>query len=541
MDQHKRAILLGGAKLTSSLAPHHLSPLSTLVVVATTALRQQRYPQAEEALRAALAQAPDQPEVLRLLAIVLRMQSRNAEALEFSRRAAALRPDDPLIQNGLGTALDACGEGDAAIAAFRRACELAPRVAELWVNLGKTLDDRGYFADAVPVLGHALALSDHRTTRLRLAYALRVLGRTDAAAGEYRKLVERNNADGAAWLGLASLKTRAFALTDIDAMRGVLAAAELNDDDRISIAFALAKAEEDHAHYAAAFATLTRANELTRRIRPWDAREFSAHVDAVLAAFAQAPAGAPVMQGDEVIFMVSIPRAGSSLTEQILASHPRIEGAGELDDLTVVIATESQRRGMPFPQWVAASTPQDWQRLGAEYLQRSARWRKPGMRFTDKLPGNWLRVGAALAMLPGARVIDCRRDALESCFSCYRQLFLEGAQAFSYDLGDIAAYWRDYDRSCRHWQTLYPRRIRVQSYEALLAAPEPQTAELLEFCGMPFDEACLRYTETPRSVRTASASQVREPLMRDTARAANYGVLLDPLRAALGMPELSTQ
>ena len=513
---------------------HGLAPaVLQQVGAAMQALQRQRGAEAEAALRGALAQAPDHPEALRLLAIALRLQGRNAEALQSAQRAAAQRPQDALVQNGLGTALDACGEGEAAIAAFRRACELAPHASELWANLGKTLGDRGQFEQALPVLERALALGEHRTTRLRLAYALRVLGRTDDAQLQYRRLLARDAADGAAWLGLASLKTRAFDAADVAAMRAALAGARLGDDDRISTSFALAKAEEDLDDYAAAFATLRTANALTRRVRPWNAREFSAHVDAVLAAFAQPLAGAPNGQGDEVIFIVSMPRAGSSLTEQILASHPRIEGAGELDDLTAVITAESARRGAPFPHWVADTDAAGWQRLGAEYLERTARWRRAGMRFTDKLPGNWSRAGAAFAMLPGARVIDCRRDALESCLSCFRQLFSEGAQPFSYDLDDIAAYWRDYDRTCRHWQALYPQRLRVQSYEALLADPRAQIEQLLAFCGVLFDAACLRHTETQRSVRTASASQVREPLMRDTARAAKYGALLDPLRAAL--------
>lgn len=520
-----------------SATPERLGGLAPaalqLVGLAMQALQQQRSADAEAALRAVLAQVPEHPEALRLLAIALRMQGRNAEALDSARRAATQRPQDALIQNGLATSLDACGDGEAAIAAFRRACELAPQAPELWANLGKTLGDRGHFEAALPVLERSLTLTEHRTTRLRLAYALRVLGRTDEAQRQYRQLLARDAADGAAWLGLASLKTRAFDADDVQAMRAALAQARLGDDDRISTSFALAKAEEDLDDYPTAFATLRAANALTRRIRAWNAGEFSAHVDAVLAAFAQPIDGAPNGQGEEVIFIISMPRAGSSLTEQILASHPLIEGAGELDDLTAVITAESQRRGVPFPHWVESTSALDWQRLGAEYLERTARWRRPGMRFTDKLPGNWSRAGAAFAMLPGARVIDCRRDAVESCLSCFRQLFSEGAQPFSYDLDDIAAYWRDYDRTCRHWQALYPQRLRVQSYEALLAAPQEQIAGLLAFCGVPFDAACLRHTETQRSVRTASASQVREPLMRDTARAAKYGALLDPLRAAL--------
>jgi len=510
------------------------APARALTQRAMQALQQRDGAGAERALRGALSAHADHPELLRLLAVALRLQEKNADALAALEAAARRRPQDALIQNGLGTALEALGRRDDAIAAFRRACELAPNAGELWANLGKSLSDHGDFDAALPVLERALGLIDHRTSRLRLAYALRVLGRTDEAAARYRDMVARDPTDGAAWLGLASLKTRPFASADVDAMRAALAR-NVNVDDRISLGFALAKAEEDRGDYAQAFAALETANALTRRMRPWDRVQFSAHVDAVLAAFAQPLDGAPNGQGDEVVFMVSMPRAGSSLTEQILASHPQIEGAGELDDLTAVILAESARREQVFPAWVGAATSADWLRLGQEYLARTARWRRLGMRFTDKLPGNWLRLGAAFAMLPGARAIDCRRDPLESCLSCFRQLFIEGAQAFSYDLADIAAYWRDYDRSMAHWQRLFPARLRVQHYEDLQREPEAQVRELLAFCDLPFDAACLDYTATARSVRTASASQVREPLMRDTARAHKFGALLDGLRADLGL------
>jgi Tfp pilus assembly protein PilF len=504
-----------------------------LIAAAAAALQNQQASAAEQNLRMALAAAPGSSEVLRLLGIALRLQNRNAEALEMLRQAAALTPDDALIQNGLGTALDTDGDRDGAIAAFQRACELAPQSSQLWANLGKSLSHDGRFAEAVPALERALALADHSATRLRLAYALRVLGDIDGAAQRYRELIARNPADGTAWLGLAGLKTRPFAQADIEAMENVLRNAALSADERISLGFALAKAFDDHERYPQAFAMLEQANGQTRQIRPWGAAQFSLLTDAVLAAFAQKPAGAPNGQGEEVIFIVSLPRAGSTLTEQILASHSQVEGAGELDDMTAVIVAESNRRRQAFPFWVSATTPQDWQRLGADYLARTARWRRERPRFTDKLPGNWLRVGAALAMLPGARVIDCRRDPLESCFSAYRTLFSAGTQPFSYDLDDLAAYWHDYDRTCRHWQAMYSTSFRAQSYEALVAEPEAQIRELLEFCGLPYESACARFHETRRNVRTASASQVREPMMRDTARAAKYGALLDGLRAAL--------
>jgi hypothetical protein len=224
------------------------------------------------------------------------------------------------------------------------------------------------------------------------------------------------------------------------------------------------------------------------------------------------------------------------LTEQILAAHHQVDAGDERTDLLETISVENRRRGCSLAAWAGAATAEDWRRLGEDYLARTARWRSGRASATDKLPSNWLWLGALFRMLPGARVVDSRRDLLETAWSCYCHLFRIGTQDFSFDFDSIAAYARDYERAMAQWHVQYPQRIRAQSYEALLADPETQTRELLAFCDLDFDPACLRPHEAQRSVRTASASQVREPLRRDTARAARYGALLDPLRAALGLP-----
>ncbi|MEO8802751.1 MAG: sulfotransferase [Rudaea sp.] len=528
------------AKLAKTQALDRFAGLSpaaiSLVNGAAVALQRHQALPAEQGLLAALAQTPDHAEILRLLAIALRLQNRNDEALALVQRAAKQRPDDALIQNGLGSALDACGDGEGAIVAFRRASELAPQAAQIWSNLGKSLGDHGYFEEALTALQRAASISDHPATQLRLAYALRIRGHIDEAAKYFRAMIARNPSDGTAWLGLSGLKSLRFSEDDIVVMQRALLDAKLKPGERISLGFSLAKAYDDHARYADAFAAYRDANTQTRQMHPWDSARFGKLIDDVLQVFAEPATVNAGKQGEQVIFVVSLPRSGSSLTEQILASHPEIEGAGELDDITAVMVAESKRRQLPYPQWVASTTAADWLRLGQNYLARTARWQKPGMRFTDKLPDNWIRVGTILAMLPGARIIDCRRDPVESCFSCFRTLFSEGNQPFSYDIADIAGYWRNYDRASNHWRVLYPERYRVQSYEALVANPEIQTRQLLAFCGVDFDPACLNFHETQRNVRTASASQVREPIRRDTARAEKYGVLLNPLRVALGLP-----
>jgi hypothetical protein len=229
-----------------------------------------------------------------------------------------------------------------------------------------------------------------------------------------------------------------------------------------------------------------------------------------------------------------MPRSGSTLIEQVLASHSQVDGAGELADLPIVLTEEAQRRRKPFPDFVRELDAADWQRLGQRYLERTARWREHRPRFTDKLPGNWPYVGAIRAMLPRARIVIGRRDPVETCFSCYRQRLVNNE--YTRTFADLAATWRDFDRAATRWHALYPDYVYENIYEDLVADPETKIRELLAFCQLPFEETCLRFYENRRGVHTPSAAQVRQPLRRDTARANDYGALLDPLRSALSLP-----
>jgi hypothetical protein len=237
----------------------------------------------------------------------------------------------------------------------------------------------------------------------------------------------------------------------------------------------------------------------------------------------------------EAIFIVGMPRSGSTLFEQILAAHPGVEGASELPDLGDVVQAESKRRGKPFPQWIADATAGDWDRLGRDYLQRTARWRSSRPRFTDKMPENWKLAGVLRAMLPGATVVETRRDPLETAWSCYRQPFYQ-LPHFSCDFADIAACLRGSERAMDTIRSRDPQRVRLFRYEDLVADPEARVRDLLDACGLAFEPACIEFHRAARSVRTASAAQVRQPLRGDTARAGRYGRLLDPLRTALGLP-----
>jgi len=475
---------------------------------------------------------------LRLQAGIQGMRGHHREAIAVMRQALSQRPQDMLYHNTLGTLLGAAGDYDAAVATLRRACELQPGMAIAWYNLGVMLTRCVRNDEATDALQHAVALQpDHVDARALLADLLRTGGHTEQAADAYRGLLAEQPWAGMAWWGLADLKSIRFTDDDIERMQAALRHPRATEDDLIATGFAFAKALDDQGRFAESLAALAQANAIARRRQRWNAAAFSSGITAVNAAFTPAPEAAPETLGREAIFIVGLPRSGSTLVEQILASHPSVAGAGELADVPQVLAEESRRRGRPFPQWVAAMQPADWERLGRRYLERTAHWRQQRPIFTDKLPNNWIYIGAIRAMLPGAHIVCCRRDPLETCFSCYRQRLANNEYTRSFD--DLASFWHDFDRSVRHWSGLHASRVYEHRYEALLADAEQQIRRLLGFCDLPFDPACLRFHETRREIRSPSATQVRQPLRQDTARTAHYGALLNPLRVALGMPPVT--
>jgi len=505
-----------------------------LLQQAAESIRQRKPDAAEAQLASVSALAPAHPEVLRLRALVAQIRGRHDEAASLLRRVVEARPYDALPWNNLGTSLAEGGDMNGAIVAFRRAAELAPQRAAPWFNLGRALDAAGRVDEAHAALTNALARDPaHMAARLTLARVLQFMGRVDEAEAEFRSVLSTHPDAALAWYGLSTVRTVRFNADETRAIEEVYARADLVTEERIGVGFALSKALEDQGRYAEAFAVLTAANATKRRTLAWDARVFTQSTRNIDAMFARpAATSAPPDLGKEVIFVFGLPRSGSTLVEQILAAHPSVNGANELEDLNFVIEGESRRRGGPFPSWVPQMAPADWERLGREYLARTAQWRKDRPVFTDKGLTNWAYVGALRAMLPGARFVNTRRDPVENCLACFRQSFAREL-GFTYDLAEMAAFWRDYDRLMRIWQQRYPGRIHDVVHERLVAEPEAEIRALLAACGLEFDATCLRFHEVERNVRTASAAQVRQPLRADTARAARYGTLLDPLRAML--------
>lgn len=516
----------------AGLAPESVAELHA----AARAIRDGLPAEAERLLAALRAQYPQHPEVLRVFAILRLRQQRAGDAIAMLREAISAHPGDAALHADLGTASMANGDRDGAFASWRRACELAPGQPIPWFNLGRNLQLAGESESALDALQRCRTLApEFLPAHILAGDALLHLGRFDEAAAAYRSALRLHPACGDAWRGLANIKSRPLSDADCAAIRAQLARGDIGEEDRVALLYALGTGAEANGDFDAAFAALVDANARMRKRAPWSRAAFEGFVDAMLAATASLPAPRDPGLGHEAIFIVGMPRSGSTLFEQILAAHPQVEGASELPDLGDVIQSESKRRGKPFPQWIADADAGDWERLGRDYLQRTARWRSSKSRFTDKMPENWKLAGVLRAMLPGATVVETRRDPLETAWSCFRQPFYQ-LPHFSCAFDDIAACLRGSERAMDAIRARDPERVHLFRYEDLLAAPEARVRELLAACGLDFDPACLEFHRATRSVRTASAAQVRQPLRGDTARAGGYGARLDPLRHALGLP-----
>jgi hypothetical protein len=318
-------------------------------------------------------------------------------------------------------------------------------------------------------------------------------------------------------------------------MEGLLKDPSAGDDDRVRLHFSLARTQDQRGEEAAAFEHWRRGNEIRRGQTQWDIGDDEAMAERIIDSFAQAPdRSAPIRRKDPIpIFILGMPRSGTSLVEQILASHSAVHGAGELDEITR-LAKALAHHGDVFPEAVPRLTEELLAEMATRYRDVLRRRGNGAQYVCDKAPGNFWYIGLIRHLLPDALIVHCRRDPVDTCLSCYKHLFA-GQQPFAYDLNDLGHYYCVYHRVMRHWHGYWPHGIHDLQYEELVADQEAETRRLLAFCGLAWEENCLRFHETARTVRTASAEPVRRPIYADAIggwrRQQSH---LAPLLAALG-------
>jgi len=309
----------------------------------------------------------------------------------------------------------------------------------------------------------------------------------------------------------------------------------------VHLSFALGQAWDSRGDYERAFTNYARGNAERRAREHYDPVQTEQINERIVRVFSAGFLAERAGLGDadpSPILIVGLPRAGSTLIEQILASHPMVEGTHELPSLGRVIQSINRERddGRSYPEALADAPTATWRALARRYLDHTLRYRRGAPRFIDKMPNNFPGIGLVHLMLPNARILDARRDPLDTCVSAYRQLFAQG-QPFTYDLLELGEYYRQYERMMAHWERVLPGRVLRVQYEEVVADVESQVRRILEHCALPWDDACLRFHDTQRAVRTASSEQVRRPIYTDSIGAwRRYARHLGPLLETLGVP-----
>ena len=482
--------------------------VAAIRMLAETGTRLGRYEDAEKLLARALELAPSFTAARHNYAIVLFRQRKAAEAIPHIERLLAQEPRDTSYRNLLAACLATIGEYARSIELYEGVLKQQPKQPKIWLGYG---------------------------------HALKTAGRRPDSVRAYRRSIDLAPAMGEAWWSLANLKNEPFSAGDIEAMRAQLQNPRLSVEDRFHLHYALGRALEEAGDYGDSFTHYAAGAKLRRGEIAYNADETSALTRRAIEFFTpeffatHAAGGHP---DPAPIFIIGLPRAGSTLIEQILSSHSAIEGTMELPEIANIarfIGNRNDSQTAPtYPECLATMPPDEIAALGARFIDRTRIYRKTDKPlFIDKMPNNWAHIGLIHLILPHAKIIDARRHPMATCFSAFKQHFARG-QNFSYDLTELGRYYNDYVAMLHHFDTALPGRIHRVQYETMVANTETETQNLLAYCNLPFEPACLRFWETDRPVRTASSEQVRQPIFREGLdHWRNYAPWLGTLEKAL--------
>jgi len=487
----------------------HPTDVLAIRMLAEVAARIGRLHDAENLLKRCVELAPGFRIARQNYAMVLHRQNKWTEALNETEHLMVDEPANPGLRNLKAAVLNRVGEYEASIALYRAVLNDYPRQPKVWMSLG-----------------HALKTANHNAESIEA----------------YRRCIEIAPQFGEVWWSLANLKTFRFTPEDVATMRAQLERADLTNDDRFHFHFSLGKALEDAGDYAASFEHYAKGNALRRKLIRYDAEENAGHIERSKRLFTKeffAERAGWGSDSPDPIFIVGLPRSGSTLIEQILSSHSQVEGTQELPDISMIarmIANRTSRaEGTAYPRALEKYSAEELRALGERFLERTRIQRKTSRPlFIDKMPNNWAHVGLIQLILPNAKIIDARRHPLACCFSCFKQHFARG-QTFSYDLDELGRYYRDYVELMAHFDETLPGRVHRVFYENMVEDTEGEVRRLLAYCGLPFEDGVLRFHENQRAVRTASSEQVRRPIFREGLdQWRNYEPWLGPLKSALG-------
>jgi tetratricopeptide (TPR) repeat protein len=525
-----------------------LDPRQSELNKAELALTSGNMEEAEKILRKILSQDHDDIKALRMLSSIAVEAGRFKPARKMLERAVEVQPGFITGWNDLANLLMKQDRYDEALKAVQRAIDIDPKMVHGWVVKGNILTRAQRNEESLEAYGQALELSPRSAGALSgMGHVLKTIGRQQESIDAYRKCIRNHPAYGEAYWSLANLKTFEFDESEVRVMQQMVEDEGLADEPRVNFCLALGKHFENEQDYDRAFEHYSRGNDLRRENEIYDPVQTQVVHDRIIEVFSKEFIDERAEWGDPdpaPIFVVGLPRSGSTLIEQILASHSMVEGTMELPDLSRVIAelTRQSPSRVEYPEAMENVDEDAARAMGQAYLQSTMRYRTGKAYFIDKMPNNFSSVGLLQVILPNAKIIDARRHPLDSCLGSYKQLFFKG-QSFTYDQFELGHYYLQYRRVMEHWREVLPGKVLDVHYENMVLDQENQTRRLLEYCGLPWEDQCLRFYETERAINTASSEQVRQPIY---TKALNFwrnyeshlGELIETLEPLLGeLPE----
>jgi tetratricopeptide (TPR) repeat protein len=535
---------------------------------------QRRYEEAYDPLHLATKLEPKNPLYSSNLAETLRRLRRFEAAVEEFERATTLMPEFLKAHLGYGNTLRDLKRYDKAVARYRLILAINPRHAEAYYHLALTYIEMDREEEAIPLLRKSLALRPgmqearlslaglleeegdieeavelfkevldkipgHQGALNNLGNLLKTLGRMEEAKDYYNRAIEKNPAAASAYYNLSRAKKGVGDEEEIRVMEEMLDKPETGRDQKVSLHFALGKHYDDIGQFETAFHHFEQGNILDERGEPFNAAVHSAVVDRLInvfrPSFLQQRAGVG-SESELPIFILGMPRSGTTLVEQILATHPDVYGAGELKYVGDLVASLCKAVGGNYPDSMYNLDAVSAVGLAEQYLRKIKllAGKQKYRRITDKMPGNFMHIGLIASLFPKARIVHCVREPLDVCLSCYSQYFT-AVMPFAKSLTSLGQYWRDYARIMEHWHAAMPGRIFEVRYSDMIGDQEGTSRKLLEHCGLTWDDACLEFHKTERQVKTASTWQVRQPIYTSSLdRWRNYEKFLDPLIDAMG-------
>lgn len=533
-----REVIVGSSDETSNNRTGEVLSASEYYRMAEDAINRRQLDKAAGYLRHALRIKSDFLDALNRLGVVHLTLGRPEEAVVNFRRLAELKPDEPEAHFNLGIALYDSGRLDEAVESFQRLIELKPDHVEAHFNLGNFFMAQGKQEEAVSSFNRALELKpDYAEARCNLGVLYKELGKTEDAVACFKQALFLKPDYVRAFKGLSLVGKYTEADEFVQKMQDLYNRKNISGPDRKDLGFALGKVYEDLGDFDKSFAFIFEANRLKRQSYQYTIQkdyELFVRIKKIFSPeFFTAHQG--IGHKDKTpIFILGMPRSGTTLVEQILASHPLVFGAGELPvlvDLTNTLCVGAEKG--KFPECMLHMDAATFAGLGSQYIKNIRKYSTETEYITDKMPHNFLRLGLIKTILPNAKVIHCRRNPMDTCFSIFKMDFTT-PHGYAYDLVELGRYYSLYQDLMAFWEKVLPGFMYTIRYEEVVADQRAQTESLLEFCNLPWDQACIDFYKTKRRVSTASLAQVRQPIYKDSVKLwKRYEKQLEPLRKAI--------